>query len=47
VVKMLQNPDEARLMGQRGRAYVLEHCTYAVIADEVEKTLQRVLGEFS
>jgi glycosyltransferase involved in cell wall biosynthesis len=47
VVTLLQNPGEARLMGQRGRAYVLEHCTYAVIADEVEKTLQRVLGEFS
>jgi glycosyltransferase involved in cell wall biosynthesis len=47
VVTLLQNPDEARLMGRRGRAYVLEHRTYAVIADEVERTLRRVLGEFS
>ena len=44
-VKLLQNPREARLMGLQGRAYVLEHRTYAVIADEVEKTLYRVLGE--
>jgi len=39
IVALLQNPQGAELMGRRGRRYVLEHLTYGVIADEVEKKL--------
>jgi glycosyltransferase involved in cell wall biosynthesis len=44
IVKLLQDPAAARLMGERGRSYVLEHRAYRVIADEVEKKLQRVVA---
>jgi len=39
VVGLLQDPDTARRMGRLGRAYVLHHRAYSVIADEVEATL--------
>jgi glycosyltransferase involved in cell wall biosynthesis len=44
VVSLMRNPDAARLMGQRGRRYVSEHRGYGVIADEVERSLQRIIG---
>ncbi len=44
IVSLMRNPDAARLMGQRGRRYVLEHRSYRAIADEVEKKLQGVIG---
>lgn len=43
VVSLMQHPDTARLMGARGRRYVLEHRSYWVIADEVEKRLKSIV----
>jgi glycosyltransferase involved in cell wall biosynthesis len=40
IVSLLKDREKARLMGQRGRRYVMEHCSYSVIADKVE---QRIL----
>jgi glycosyltransferase involved in cell wall biosynthesis len=39
IVALLQDPQAAELMGRRGRSYVVEHRTYGVIADELEKKL--------
>jgi glycosyltransferase involved in cell wall biosynthesis len=39
IVSLLKDPETARLMGQRGRRYVIEHRTYGVIADRVEKRM--------
>jgi glycosyltransferase involved in cell wall biosynthesis len=39
IVSLLQNPEMARVMGQRGRRYATEHRNYRVIADIVEKRL--------
>ena len=44
VVTLLQNPDTARTMGERGRRYVLEHRSYRVIADAVEKRMAEIAG---
>jgi len=43
-IKLLRNPDLARLMGERGRRFVLEHRAYKVIADELEEKLQSMVG---
>jgi glycosyltransferase involved in cell wall biosynthesis len=43
VVKLLRDPAAARLMGQDGRRYVLEHREYGVIAAEVEKRLRAIV----
>jgi glycosyltransferase involved in cell wall biosynthesis len=43
VVKLLRNPDAARLMGQNARRYVLEHREYGVIAAELEKRLAAIV----
>jgi glycosyltransferase involved in cell wall biosynthesis len=42
LVKLLQNPELAREMGERGRRYAIEHRSYEVIADSVEKRLLAV-----
>jgi glycosyltransferase involved in cell wall biosynthesis len=42
VLKLAAHPERAREMGQRGRQYVFEHRTYAVIADVVERDMLRV-----
>ena len=39
IVRLLQDPEAATAMGERGRRYVLEHRAYGVIADMVEKQL--------
>jgi glycosyltransferase involved in cell wall biosynthesis len=39
IVSLLQNPDTAQLMGQRGRRYAIEHRSYGVIADTVERRM--------
>jgi glycosyltransferase involved in cell wall biosynthesis len=43
VVRLLQDPGEARRMGENGRRYALEHRSYVKIADQVEAMLLRVL----
>lgn len=42
IVKLLQDPGAAELMGRRGRRYVLEHRAYGIIADEVERRLREI-----
>jgi glycosyltransferase involved in cell wall biosynthesis len=37
VVELLSNPDKASIMGRRGRRYVEEYRSYAVLADQVEQ----------
>jgi glycosyltransferase involved in cell wall biosynthesis len=39
IVSLLQNPDTAGLMGQRGRRYAIEHRAYGVIADTLERRM--------
>ncbi|HLW23745.1 MAG TPA: glycosyltransferase family 4 protein [Steroidobacteraceae bacterium] len=39
LVRLLEDPALARAMGERGRRYVLEHRSYRVIADAVERRL--------
>jgi glycosyltransferase involved in cell wall biosynthesis len=43
VVKLIEDPQQARLMGLRGRDYVLRHRSYAAIADRVEQALAAVV----
>jgi glycosyltransferase involved in cell wall biosynthesis len=42
IIKLLRAPEEAQIMGERGRRYVLQHRAYRVIADMVERELVRV-----
>jgi glycosyltransferase involved in cell wall biosynthesis len=44
IVNLLQNPEIARRMGERGRSYVIEHRAYGVIADRVERRILEVVG---
>ena len=44
IVKLLESPQVAQSMGLRGRAYVLEHRTYAKIADLVERQLLQIVN---
>jgi len=39
IVRLLREPETARLMGERGRRYVIEHRVYSVIADKVEQRM--------
>jgi glycosyltransferase involved in cell wall biosynthesis len=39
IVTLLQDPETARKMGERGRRYAIEHRSYDVIADAVEKRM--------
>jgi glycosyltransferase involved in cell wall biosynthesis len=41
IVKLLRAPELARLMGERGRRYVIEHRGYGTIADRVEQEMLR------
>lgn len=41
IASLIENPALARLMGERGRRYALEHRSYRVIADQVEQRLIR------
>jgi len=43
VVKLLQNPEMAAEMGQRGKLYILKHRTYPVIADILEQAYEKIL----
>lgn len=42
IVKLMNSPEQARAMGERGRQYVLEHRGYRAIATVVERELLRV-----
>lgn len=43
IVTLLRNPETARLMGERGRRYAIEHRSYGVIADTVENRMLDVV----
>lgn len=45
--ELLQDPELARTMGERGPGYVAQHRDYAIIADLVERELLRVAGYVS
>jgi glycosyltransferase involved in cell wall biosynthesis len=45
IVKLLRAPEMARAMGERGRRYVIEHRSYGVIANNVERAILRVAGK--
>lgn len=45
IVKLLRAPDLARAMGERGRRYVVENRSYAVIASGVEREMLRIAGK--
>lgn len=43
IVRLLENPGQAREMGERGRRYVRAHRVYSVIADAVEKRMLEIV----
>jgi glycosyltransferase involved in cell wall biosynthesis len=45
IVILLQNPKAAQLMGERGRRYVIEHRSYGVIADAVERRMLDIIAD--
>jgi len=45
IVILLQNPQTAQLMGERGRRYAIEHRSYGVIADAVERRMQDIIAD--
>jgi glycosyltransferase involved in cell wall biosynthesis len=47
IVQVLASPEQAKAMGEKGRAYVVQHRTYNVIADSVERELMRVAANVS
>ena len=40
---LLQNPKTAQFMGECGRRYAIEHRSYAVIADAVERRMLDII----
>jgi glycosyltransferase involved in cell wall biosynthesis len=47
IVGLLRAPELARVMGERGRHYVVEHRAYGVIASRVEREMLRIAGKGS
>ncbi len=45
IVTLLQDPRTAQLMGERGRRYAIEHRSYTVIADAVEKRMLDIIAD--
>src|ERR1700722_2443463 len=45
IVTLLQNPKTAQSMGERGRRYAIEHRSYRVIADAVEKRMLDIIED--
>jgi glycosyltransferase involved in cell wall biosynthesis len=45
ILALIGDPQAARAMGERGRRYVIEHRSYGVIADLVERRLREVVGD--
>jgi glycosyltransferase involved in cell wall biosynthesis len=46
IVKLIRAPQLARAMGERGKRYVIEHRSYAVIASGVEREMLRIAGKY-
>jgi len=44
ILALLRAPDMARMMGERGRRYALQHRTYGTIADIVERQMVTILA---
>lgn len=44
ICELLSRPEEARRSGERGRAYVAEHCTWDAVAQEMIETYRRCLA---
>jgi glycosyltransferase involved in cell wall biosynthesis len=44
IVDLMKNPERAREMGERGPPYVARHREYSIIAQSVERELQRIAG---
>lgn len=47
ILKLLRAPEMARLMGERGRRYALQHRNYGAIADAVEKQMIAIVTDAS
>ncbi len=47
IKQILDNPDEKKIMGERGRKYVERERTYDIIADSVETELLKINNEMS
>ncbi len=45
ILTLLRNPQAARLMGERGRRYAIEHRSYGIIAGMVEKRMLEVIED--
>jgi len=45
ILTLLKNPQTARLMGERGRRYAIEHRSYGIIAGAVEKRMLEVIED--
>lgn len=45
VIKLLSNPDEAKLCGERGRDYVRLHRSYACLAKSVDGYYRQMLAD--
>ena len=46
VAAIVADPQEARAMGERGRAYVLDHATWELRARDTAGVIRRVLGRY-
>jgi glycosyltransferase involved in cell wall biosynthesis len=44
IVKLLNSPQLAHSMGERGKRYVLEHRAYGTIADQVEREMLKIVA---
>jgi len=44
ILTLLRAPDTARLMGERGKRYALQHRNYRTIADGVERTMLQIVA---
>jgi glycosyltransferase involved in cell wall biosynthesis len=45
IVTLLRDPQTTRIMGERGRRYAIEHRSYGVIADAVEKRMLDIIED--
>jgi len=45
IVTLLKDPKTTQIMGERGRRYAIEHRSYGVIADAVEKRMLDIVED--